>query len=272
MKTLWRVVATLIILSLLTLYFGHQWGGRFGLFWATMILMTFHLLSFFLGEWKLTQIFKARRIEGQDPWGLQQLLKDLCLRARIPPPQLHIMKLFSPNAFSVGRNWSKSHIILADSIMKEFSSSEIEAILALELAKIKRLDIIPLVYSSALAGGIFQWIFLKKIATGHLGFLKKTLRWILLPVVSFAVRLTFRPKEILEDDHLAAELIGDSRRIAQVLWKLESFTATRPFDCAASIAHLFTVNPLSSRFKVQYFLNQPSVEERIRRLIGSYPI
>ena len=75
-----------------------------------------------------------------------------------------------------------------------------------------------------------------------------------------------------EADALAARLVQDPKDIAQVLWKLESYTATQPMQVPHDMAHLFVVNPLPKEDWYSRLGYQPNFEQRIRKLIGYFPI
>ena len=76
---------------------------------------------------------------------------------------------------------------------------------------------------------------------------------------------------IFENDLQAAELIHDRFRLAEVLWRLEGLAQTQPLHPPPCSSHLFIVNPEGYRQKL-LFKSHPSIEVRLQKLMGYYPI
>lgn len=266
----WRVVVLLILLSFVTLWLGHRLGGRVGLFVASSLVIIFHMLSFFLGELKLSQIFEARPLLGQDEWQVGPTLAQLCEKARLPLPQVHKFNEYAPLLMTTGRDWNSSHIIFSSAFFDRLTPSEREVCLALGIARIKRHQLLPSTYASALSGALIQWV--KPIHHVSSAQRPSFWNWMTRMTQTFFIRLIYSPNEVFQDDALAAELVGDSGRVAQLLWKIEGQLRSRPLNIPPSLGHLFVVSPLTTQKKFRYFLSQPSVQSRITKLTGSYPI
>ena len=71
---------------------------------------------------------------------------------------------------------------------------------------------------------------------------------------------------------MASQLIGDPKILAQVIWKLEAYAQTLPFQAPASAAHMFIVSPLTTARWGRYFIAQPEPKTRIQSILGYYPI
>jgi Zn-dependent protease with chaperone function len=90
--------------------------------------------------------------------------------------------------------------------------------------------------------------------------------------VGFILRISLRPSLYSSADQLAAQLIGDPKVLAQVIWKLEAYSQTLPFRSPASAAHLFMVSPLNLRKWERFFIAQPKPHRRIQAILGYYPV
>lgn len=270
MKTPWRVVLLLVILSLVVLYLGHTLGGRAGLFIASSTIIVFHLLSFFLGELRLIHIFNSREIMGQDEWGLSHHIQELCEKARIPAPRLHRFDEYAPLVLVTGRNWDSSQVVLSSGFLDQLSKDEQRTLLALAVSRIKRQQVLSTTYASALSGGLSQW--LKPTLMVSQAQKPSFFNWLTRLTQTLLVRVIYRPSEVFQDDLLAAELVGDSHKVARLLWKIDGQLRSKPLNIPPSLAHLFMVSPLTTQKKFRYFLSQPAVKSRIIKLTGGYPI
>ncbi len=274
-KGSWKIWFVLGTLSLVIMFAGHYFGGRQGLLWTFVFSIFINALFYFFGDIRLADLFEGRQIEGQDPWNLIKMAKELCQKARVPLPEIYVVSLQTPTAFSIGRNWKNSKIYITSSLIDELDPEDLRAVLAYEITKIKRQDTLTLTMSSAIAGGIFIFKSMYKSSSQRTIQDKSFtyyLRAIWAPIMSLMVRSVFNPKRTFETDKMAAELLGDPKALAKVLWKLEAFCNTRPLHIPISMAHLFIVNPMTGRDWFKHFLIQPKVENRILQLVGSYPI
>ncbi len=266
-------------LSVGLLVAGEKVGHRHGLLAGFLLALLMNALIFFYGELCLLRRFSIERLEGQDPWGLLSSLETLCRKAGIPVPRLFLADVATPTSLSVGMSSNSHAILLAHSISQEFTPTEVEAILAFEVARLKRHDTLASTAAAAMTGGLStlarlldQVLFLQFLRRSAKGCQFRPTSFLFSPLIGLLARVAIGQKNYFESDALAASLIEDPQRMARVLWKLHSFQTTRPIDVAPSDTPLFIVNPLTSCGWYRYFQVQPTIERRIRRLIGHYPI
>lgn len=271
-----KVWALLIALSISCLAIGHTFFGRPGLFFGLLIALGINFLVFFYGDARLIVYFKGRRIEGQDGWGLIEKTAQFSRRASIPRPTLFVIPLETPTAFALGHTWHNSAVVFSEGLIKALTTEEMEVVIALEVARIKSLDTFSSGATQVLAYallGLGRWIdylWLPNLLSKKREFRFKPFSTILYPVAWGLVRLTVSTQSLLANDAYAVSLLGDPHRLAELLWKLDSYATTRPFTMPALAQHLFIVSPQARKQKL--FLTQPSVEHRIRNLVGYYPI
>lgn len=266
----------LSVFSTLTLFIGYMIYGRQGLLTGFALAISLNFFIYFYSEHRLREIFKGKEIEGADPWDILKIVKELAYKMKIPPPQIIMIPLMTPTAFSVGRNWDSAQIIVSKGLVESMTKKEVVSVLAHEMAHIRKLDTLSFGVGSALAGACMSW------AHG----MDRTYQWIarvknpgpglftsiVAPLAALLVKLTVNPNSEYEADKFAADAVGDPEIFAESLWKLQSYAATRPIRIPLSTAHLFVVNPLTTRGTNRYFHTQPSVESRIEKLIGRYPL
>lgn len=277
-----KVWALLIALSISFLALGHSFFGRPGLFFGLLIALGINFLVFAFGDSRLVSFFKGRAVRGQDGWGLIEKIAVFAHKASIPQPTLFIIPLQTPTAFALGHTWHNSAIVLSQGLIDRLSDEEVESVLALEIAKIKSLDTFAsgvthvLGYALLGLGRWLDYLWIANFFSRKNGVHFRPFSSLFYPFAWVLIRLTISPQALLLNDTVAAQLIGDARRLAETLWKLESYATTRPFPTLPLSHHLFVVSPLSNTGpnvnRKNWFTIQPLVEQRIRNLVGYYPI
>ncbi len=251
---------------------------RHGLLAGFLLALAVNGLVFFYGDLRLLKRFPGELLEGQDPWGLLSKLDALTAKAGIRAPRLFLCGLATPTTMSIGMSSGRAAILVSEGLVREFSAAETEAALALEVARLKRKDTVASTAAAAITAGLAkvaraldQYLFLNVIFKPRPGQLGPVMR-LCAPLIALLARVAIGHQQYLASDKLAAELIGDSRRVARVLWKLHAFQTTRPFEVSPSDTPLFVVSPLTTSFWYRYLQLQPPVERRIKKLVGHYPM
>lgn len=268
------------LFSLTILILGHKIGGREGLLWSMIFSLGINCFIYFFASKNIINVFSTREIEGQDPWGVLLKTRVLANKARVPTPKVTVLHNKSPQAFAMGRNSYHAQIVLTDGLLNILDAEELNAILAYQIAIIKKQDLLAftlasliskiLLKTTSILDAIFRWIIVEKNRP------ESTLGQIftksLSPVFGAILKLTVSQKTYFVADELAAELCGNSQKLASALWKLDSYSYTKPFVAPIFTSHLFVVNPLTKKSWTRYFHAQPTTKVRIEKLIGYYPI
>lgn len=263
-------------LCLSFLIIGYNWGGRLGLFLGLILSLGINVLIFFYGENHILNLLSVRQLEGQDAWGLQQLIRDLSSKLKIKRDfNLYIINTPAAVAFSLSIAWRRPCICLSEGLLKRFSPEELKAVVAHQIIHIKKLDTFGFGVTSILANtlvGMGQ--FLDQLWPPNFFLDKKQQPFLTLfsPFGWLIIRSVVHKKTYLKNDLLAAELIGDRRRLAEVLWKLEGLAQTQPLMIPPCTSHLFIVNPEGFEQKNLFLKSHPSIKKRLLNLLGYYPI
>jgi heat shock protein HtpX len=270
----------LLFLSLTLIVLGHFTLGREGLLIGLMAALGINFYVYFYEDLRVVESLGGRRLEGQDPWGLATTARSISAQMRVPNPKIVVLPKTSPQALVVGRSLTHGTLIITEGLLQKLDRKEIEAVLAYLIACVKNLN--TLAFS---VGSFLAWVLL-----GLASLLDAGLRLIIVekkrpdqliphfftrlsaPLIGFLLRVSVRPHFYFDADRLAGDVIDDHPRLAQVLWKLNSYSRTEPFDSPLSISHMFVVNPLTAQAWTRYFHAQPTTEKRIRALIGHYPL
>lgn len=272
--------AVLSVLSVILVVSFQSWGGRQGLLWGVIIVLSINCVLYFFNEIRLEKLFSGQLIEGQNPWNLFELTEKLAQKARIPVPKILVISSSSPQAIAMGRNWNSATILLTDGLLNTLSPQEREAVISYQIACIKKLDTLIFSLTSALTSFIFFMSQLGDLLLrGVLGSKEDPrsrqnhlISFFVTPFATGLVRMTIGTRRYLALDTLAASWIDDPQYLAQALWKMESYAATKPIDIPPYAAPLFIVNPLTLPGWTRYFQVHPHIELRIKNIIGYFPI
>lgn len=270
----------LFLLSLTLIVFGHMALGREGLLIGLVIGLGINSYVYFFEDKRIISHFQGQSLEGQDPWGLLSLSRKLSAKMRIPNPKIVVLNDAAPQALVVGRSLTTGTLILTEGLLRRLTPQETEAVMAYLLACIKNLNTLAFAVGSFLASSLLaitetldlmlRFVMVEKKNPDYA--LSQVFTRMAAPLIGLLLRISIRPSFYFNADKLAGELTGDAKIVAQTLWKLHSYSSTEPFTAPLSISHMFVVNPLTRQTWTRYFHAQPSVERRIRSLVGHYPI
>jgi heat shock protein HtpX len=274
-----KVWIYLSLMSLAIMYAGLKLGHRHGLLIAFLIALTLNALIFFFSDLRLKKRFETELLEGQDPWGMLSSLDRLARKAQIAIPKLQIIELQTPITVSYGMAMGQNTVLVSRGLVREFTKDELEAALALEIARLARQDTALSTAAAATSAAIGSFaraidniVFMRGIRRTRKPFRGMPVTSFFFPLIAIVNRLLIHRGTYLEADQFAAQLIGDKQRIANVLWKLHAFQNTLPFEIKVSDVALFIVSPLESSSWLRKFQPQPPLERRIKVLLGHFPI
>ena len=90
------------------------------------------------------------------------MIEKLCIQADLPKPRIAVADTDLPNAFATGRSQKSATVCATTGIMRTLSPSELEGVMAHELAHVKHRDVLIMTIASffaSLAAIILQFGF-----------------------------------------------------------------------------------------------------------------
>lgn len=269
----WIFIVSGCLLFLVT---GYKLGGRLGLLLGLALAILTNMLVFFYGENHILNLLKVRRAKGQDPWGLQPLIDEFSQKIALQkPPHLYVLDSPAAVAFSVSVPWRRPCLCLSEGLLKRFSKEELAAVVAHQICHIRRLDTFAFGVTSIFANtlvGLGQLLDRFWPPNFFRDRKQRPFLTLLSPVGWLIIRAVIHRKTYFQNDIVAGELIGDRRRLAEVLWKLEGLCQTQPLVIPPCTSHLFIVNPEGFEQKNIFLKSHPSIQRRLLKLLGYYPI
>ncbi|MCR4376012.1 MAG: M48 family metalloprotease [Acidobacteria bacterium] len=135
-----KTAALLGALSGLFIVVGGLLGGQSGLIMAFGIALVMNIGSYWFSDTIVLRMYKAREVGAGHR--LFDTTARLARRAELPMPRVYVIPDMSPNAFATGRNPQHAAVAATEGILRLLSDSELEGVMAHELAHVRNRDIL----------------------------------------------------------------------------------------------------------------------------------
>ena len=278
-----RVVGLFILLAGIFALIGWAIGGFLvggnwilGAVLFLILAAIFNVICYFFSSKIILRSYRAKILkENEYPW-LHDMVADIARKAGVPKPKIAIIPVKTPNAFATGRNPKNAVVAVTEGIMDVLSRTELEGVLAHEMAHVKDRDILVMTIAATMAGAIafmarifwFNAIFGGRGGRGGEG------SWIILlivaitaPIAALLVQLAISRSREYKADRVGALIIKKPLALASALDKLERSNKKRPIERGnPASSSLFIVNPFRGSGFAAIFSTHPPMKKRIRKL------
>jgi len=256
------------------------------------IAVAFSIIMNITAYWRSDKVVlsmsRAREADEQQFRELHNIIENLCITAGIPKPNVYIIDDFSPNAFATGRNPDHAAIAVTTGLMERLNRSELEGVIAHELAHVKNYDTLLQTVVVVLVGfiAIASDIFLRSLWFGNgrsndnkgggnqLILVIGIVFIVFSPIIAMLIQLAISRKREFLADASGALLTRYPEGLASAL---EKISVAQPLKRAKNAtAHLFFVNPFKADahtaqktpFFAKLFMTHPPIEERVSALLN----
>lgn len=260
-----KAAGLMLVIHLAFAGLGWWIAGRDGALIGTVIALAFHLIVFWYAEKIVLKLHNAREVSSDDASPMiRAFVADcdrLAMRANMPRPRTYIIDAFQPNAFVAGRDTNHASIAVTDGLLKTLSRAEVSAVVAHELAHVKRGDALAMGISSALS------VVLTTIL-GSLAYPFGQRKRVSKIVSGLVARIGQSHGREYAADKAAGEICGNPVNLANALLKLERHTSSllNPLaERSPATAHAFVIDPLQGPRRAAS-ASHPPTERRIARL------
>lgn len=262
-------------LSGLLLVIGDMFGGANGMLIAFIFAAVMNLGSYWFSDKIVLRMYRAQQVGPEHP--LHRTTERLARQAGLPMPKVYVIPESSPNAFATGRNPEHAAVAATQGIMQVLSESELEGVIAHELAHVKHRDILISSVAATIAAAIMMGARMAMYAGmfgGHrddrdggsnpialLGMM------ILAPIAAMLIQMAISRSREFAADAGGARITGNPYGLAEALRKIDAIAKKVPLDANPATAHMFIVKPFTGQGLMALFSTHPSTEARVQALL-----
>jgi heat shock protein HtpX len=261
-------------LSGLLLVIGELLGGADGLMVAFAFALIMNFGSYWFSDKIVLRMYRAQQVGPEHP--LHQMTARLAQRANLPMPKVYIIPDASPNAFATGRNPSHAAVAATQGIMQTLSESELEGVIAHELAHVKNRDILTSSVAATIAATIMMVARMAMFfggsrddRDGGSNPIVLLAMLILAPIAALFIQMAISRSREFAADATGAQIAGTPYGLANALQKIEAVSKRIPMDANPATAHMFIMKPFTGGGLMSLFSSHPPTEARVRALLGT---
>ncbi len=271
-----KVFLLMGLLSIILVLIGGAVGGQSGAMLFFLISLAMNFFSYYFSDKVAISMTRSQPVAEQEAPELYNIVRRLTQRAGLPMPRLYVTPSPQPNAFATGRNPANSAVAVTEGLLHLLNRTELEGVLAHELAHIKNRDVLVGTIAATFAGAItmlaniIQWGAIFGMGRddddGGAGFLGAILLAIIAPIAAMIIQMAISRSREYGADESGARFAGNTGGLANALLKLESGARRIPMQVNPAASHLFIVNPLSGQSVARLFSTHPPIADRVERL------
>lgn len=235
--------------------------------------------SYWYSDKIVLRMTNARPVTHAEAPELYNIVENLAITAGLPMPKVYIVDDPSPNAFATGRDPEHAVVAATTGLLQILDRTELEGVMAHELAHVGNRDMLVMTVAVVLAGfiAIIADFFARSLMFGgnnrdrHPAFLIIGIVGIILaPIAAKMIQLAISRKREYLADATGALLTRYPEGLASALEKIS--THAQPMRKAShATAHLFISDPFKGEQGVMQkigglFQTHPPAQERISRL------
>ncbi len=269
------MLLTLFLLGLLYVVFiGALVAAGAGIALIVVVMGVLSLSQLFFSDKLALRAMGAKEVSPEEAPGLHAMIERLCIQADLPKPKIAVADTSVPNAFATGRSQKSATVCATTGIMRTLSPSELEGVMAHELAHVKNRDVLVMTIASffaSLASMMLQFGFF--FGGGgddeNPSFLVILLVSALVYVLSFFLMMALSRYREFGADRGAAIVTGRPSALSSALVKISGAMETVPkHDLReAQGMNAFFIVPASVKGSIKsLFATHPPMEKRIERL------
>src|SRR5688500_15624063 len=273
-----RIVLTLFLLGLLyTAFIVVLLQAGAGLVTVVVVMGALSFAQLFFSDKLALSAMGAKEVSPQEAPGLHAMIEKLCIQADLPKPRIAVADTDLPNAFATGRSQKSATVCATTGIMRALSPSELEGVMAHELAHVKHRDVLIMTIASffaSLAAIILQFGFF--FGGGgddeNPSFIVVLLVSFAVYVISFFLMMALSRYREFAADRGAAIVTGRPSALSSALVKISDQVKQLPQRDLREAERLermnaFFIVPVRVKSVLQaLFSTHPPMEKRIERL------
>lgn len=247
---------------------------------AVFVSVLMSLSSFWYSDRLVLRMVKARPVHLKNHPELYRIVENLSITAGLPMPKIYFIPEAAPNAFATGRDPEHAALAVTEGLLAKLDRTELEGVIAHELAHIGNRDMLIGTIAVILVGfiSLLSDLFLRSMFFGGSDRERGNNIFIILiglalamlaPISAALMQLAISRKREFLADATAALLTRYPEGLARALEKI-SVDPTPLRTANNATAHLWFDAPFKGKQKTSFlaklFMTHPPIEERVRRL------
>lgn len=250
------------------------------LYIAVIVSLVMNVWAYWFSHTTVIQMTGAKEVPYQESPELHRIVENLAITAGLPKPKIYIIKDPAPNAFATGRNKHHAVVAVTTGLLDVLDKSELEGVIAHELAHIGNNDMLISTVAVVLVGMITMAsdLLLRGTLFGGgnqekggnaLVLIIGLVLALLMPIIGSLIRFAISRKRELLADATGAMLTRYPEGLASALEKIHAH-GNKMKTANHATAHLFIANPFGAKQIKTYvnrlFLTHPPADLRISLL------
>jgi heat shock protein HtpX len=241
-------------------------NGRNGLIIGLCFSFMVLFFSLFFHPKNPLHEFRAQRQQGRDPWGLINNSIIYSNQIRIPPPEIYIIPDELPFVLVISPTLYQPAIAFSQGTLDKLTRLELESVLILSLTTLKsKSEWLSSLFERC---GLTLQSFLEFF--DKIKIFNSILKPFLQPIICLFFKLSHPPSHKLSADQNAKNFIQTPLALAEAVWKIYAAMALKQIKFNPCHEYYFLV--LNSASSHRIFQYQPSIEKRLKNLVGYFPI
>ncbi len=284
-KTYLIMAAFSVFVVVVSYIFGYALGYGSSWIWIGLAIAFFsNFVSYYWGDKIVLSMSGARPADRTRDFDFFTVAENISIAAGIPMPKLYVIDDTAMNAFATGRDPKHGVVCATTGLLSRLDRSEIEGVVAHEIAHIKNYDIRLMLIVSILVGTVAFLADMfshslwwgggsrrseQRESNGSLLLIIGIILAIISPIIAMLIQLAISRRREYLADASAAYLTRNPEGLARALEKLSKDREVLEAATNAT-AHLYITNPFKGKEFHAWFANlfntHPPIEDRIKRL------
>lgn len=168
-------------------------SGIYGIISAAVLWVCIILVAYFYGDRIIVALSGAKQIISTDLRRLYNVIDEMKIASGLEVmPSVYVIGDQALNAFAIGRDSTKSAIVVTSGLLSKLNRDELQGVVGHEIAHIKNRDVLLMSLCATLLGtmNILTWIFSPKRLLRMLPFLLRIASLIFVLLYAFLIVLT----------------------------------------------------------------------------------
>lgn len=256
---------------------------------AVVLAIGMNIASYWFSDKVVLSISGAKPVTREEYFDLWNAVENLSITAGLPMPKLYVIPDPVPNAFATGRNKEHAAVAVTTGLLQILDKTELEGVIAHELAHIKNRDILLQTVVVILVGFVtlLSDFLLRSTLFGGggnrdgggqariIGIVIGLALALLSPIIATLIKLAISRRREFLADASGALLTRYPQGLASALQKIGAYSGEMKRANHAT-AHLFISDPfgvdsgkrLNASVLNNLFSTHPPIRERIKALLG----